>query len=41
MRRYFLPEHQYRQAFEAKILCLAKMSNEKKKRKNLVEYKEN
>ena len=41
MRRYFSPECQYRQAFEAKILCLAKMSNEKKTGEKLVEYKEN
>ena len=41
MRRYFLPEHQYRQAFEAKFLCLAKMSNEKKTRGKSVKYKEN
>jgi len=41
MRRYFLPESQYRQVFEAIFSCLAKMSNERKKGYILVEYKEN
>ena len=41
MRRYFFGKSQCRRAFEAKILCLTKMGNERKKGIFLVEYKEN
>jgi hypothetical protein len=41
MRRYNSLKSLCRQVIEPQILCLGKMSNEKKNGEKLVEYKEN